>query len=1427
MASPIVSAPSGQRDSTTAPSGPAAGRDAPQLSSANRPQPLTFVFTDIEGSTRLLEQVGAGYADVLSIHGRLISEAASRNAGEVVDTQGDSFFLVFATTDHAVAFATSAQRALAGEEWPADAQVRVRMGIHTGEATRSATGYVGLDVHRAARICNAAHGGQVLLSAEAAQRIADDQVTGVGAHGLKDFPEPVALHQLVISGLQADFPPPRTFEEPDQPPAPGEPPYQGLAHFEEADAERFFGREELVGQLVGRLEEHPFLAVIGASGSGKSSVVRAGLIPAMRARGIKKVTLLTPTAEPFATLAAALTPNAGANERSELAQLLRANQTALGERLGPGSLLVVDQAEELFSLCRDESERVAFVERLLSAAQAGGLVVLSLRADFYERLAGYPALRSAVAAHQEYLGLMSTDELRAAIGGPAKAGGWRFDAGLVDLILHDVGSEPGALPLLSHALLETWQRRRGRLLMLRGYLDAGRVQGAIARSADRLMAELDPRQQDIARSILLRLTEFGSDTPDTRRRATRDELLSREESGSTSEVLQRLADSRLVVLGEETAEVAHEALIREWPTLREWLAADREALHLHRSVTDAAGEWQRAGREPSLLFRGARLAAALDWAPEHQAELNALEREFIDESRLASEREAQRQRTVNRRLRFLLAGAGVFLILALGAGAYAALEAGRAEQGELLAQSRELAASAIAVLDEDPELSILLALQAVEMGGEAAPEAVTALHRAVQAARSIFHVQLEEPPLIPHSIGVALSPDGETLYASADSRSVRVYDVVSGSLSRVLGRPGEDTERGFLSVVVSQDGSRVATVDEDAVVHVWNTDDWTESQFQAQGSGADWPAFSHDGTMLATLTADPEAEGSVISVWNVAEAAELRVWRLPLVYAVSFHPNGRQLLATACVCEPERAVMLLDIETGEQEVAVDNVDGLLGSRPVAAQFSPDGTMLATAGIDGRVHLWGTSGDKIRTFPGHTREASYVVFSPDGSRLATTSQDGTTRIWDVEGGHELLALRGQGGVPLFASFSADGRRVATGSSNLTVRVWDLSPARVGEIEGYEIGRPYKIDTPVAVIDIDVRGDLLAVLTAACDNCRGQADVLSRTTDDHIVVPVIGTSIALYPDGTSLLAQAILDAEEGGAFEESAIPEEGRYALGPVQKYLLWSGEVAFPFEGNCPYHAGEWGSHCALPPEVPWEDNVRRMTFSADGSLIAMVGWVDPTGSLAVWDAGGRLISGPTTFEEVRTRGVAFSPDGSKLAVSMSGDYVLILDALTLEETRRLSITSPWDRLEFSPDGSQLVVTSTASRTRVYDIATWNYTELPTQSHSVDFSADGDRFLTLDNDRTMRIWDASTLLELRAVPVAGSTANVGRLSARFLEDERHAVTFSDGALVVMALDTDELLRVARERVARSLTEAECEKYHLEDCAAAQHDQTAGP
>ena len=325
-------------------------------------------------------------------------------------------------------------------------------------------------------------------------------------------------------------------------------------------------------------------------------------------------------------------------------------------------LIVVDQFEEVFSLVASARERRAFVDGLVYAATIPGgrtTVVVAMRSDFYPRCADHPALRALVAEHQLLVGPLSPDGLRDAIEEPARLAGLELEPGLARRILADVSDEPGALPLLEHLLLELWRRRRGRLLTLEAYAACGGVGGALARRANDVYAGLGPDGQEVARRVLLRLTQPGEGTEDTRRRAPLAELVTGADGARVDRVIEEMSAARLVVVtaddatGEPAVEVTHEALIRAWPELRGWIDADREALRLHRRLTDAAREWNAAGREEGLLYRGARLAV---WQERGTAELNDLERSFL----AAGEERADRDRAARRRrVRLTIGGLAV------------------------------------------------------------------------------------------------------------------------------------------------------------------------------------------------------------------------------------------------------------------------------------------------------------------------------------------------------------------------------------------------------------------------------------------------------------------------------------------------------------------------------------------------------------------------------------------------------------------------------------------------------------------------------------------------------------------------------------------------------------------------------------------------
>ena len=454
-------------------------------------------------------------------------------------------------------------------------------------------------------------------------------------------------------------------------------PFPGLATFDADHAEYFFGRERLVAELVARLVGSPLLAVIGPSGSGKSSAVRAGLLPAL-AGGVLpgserwRQVLIRPGPHPMAEL-----------ERVRAEPAERA-------------VLAVDQFEEVFTVCRDEAERTAFLDSLVELAEdrdRSVQVVVAVRADFYGHCAMHDRFARLVGANQVLVGPMRRDELRRAIEEPARRVGLQVEPSLTDALIADVLDQPGALPLLSAALVEQWREREGRVLRRAAYDRTGGVRGAVGRLAEQTYSGLSEPERVAARGILLRLADAGEHEAAFVRRRMRPDELDRDEH--TAAALAALVDSRLVTADGETLEVAHEALLREWPRLRAWLEEDAEGRRLHHHLMNAARDWQAAGRDSGELYRGARLASTLDWVAGHERDLNELERDFLADSRAEAEHEAEHQRRTNRRLRALLGGLAVLLALAVVAGVVALNQRGEARDAARTADAQRLSVEAL------------------------------------------------------------------------------------------------------------------------------------------------------------------------------------------------------------------------------------------------------------------------------------------------------------------------------------------------------------------------------------------------------------------------------------------------------------------------------------------------------------------------------------------------------------------------------------------------------------------------------------------------------------------------------------------------------------------------------------------------------------
>ncbi len=1355
---------------------------------------ITFLFTDIEGSTNLLDKLGEQYAELLVEHHRILRAAIKKWNGQEMETQGDAFFVTFARAMDAVQCAAEAQRALALHPWPYDQPLRVRMGLHTGEPIFASTGYVGMDVHRAARIGDAAHGGQVLLSQTTRDLILHDLPHGMtirdlGEHRLKDLKYPTPIFQLVMEGLRHDFPSLRTKFSGSEAPAPGEPPFKGLQYFDQADSNLFFGRELLTAKLVHRLSQTQFLSVIiGASGSGKSSLVRAGLIPALKKgdplldgrkppEGSRnwRIHIVTPTVHPLEALAIELTHDSESiTAATTLMDDLMQDPRSLGlflarKNSGYHTLLVLDQFEELFTLCHDEFEREAFIDNLLnlvSPGQSNATLILTLRADFYAHLAQYPELRDAVAQQQEYIGPMTAEELRLAIEEPAKRGHWTFEPGLVDLILRDVGDEPGSLPLLSHALLETWKRRSGHTLTLKGYADAGGVRGAIAHTAETVYQNLSPDEQSVARYIFLRLTELGEGTEDTRRRASFDELMSSAENADKRSevraVLNSLADARLITLGDDTAEVAHEALIREWPTLREWLNQDRESLRLHRRLTEAAYEWELLGRDPGALYRGAHLAQARAWAELHPNTLNTGERAFLNtsieqEQHEEREREEQQKReleaaqklaeteraraeeqahSANRlqiRNRVITTIGSIALILALLAGMFgvqsnrnevqAETNLGIAESNFRQAEAQRLAAEASKLIlsQGSPEQIALLSVRSMNVQytyqGDAALSAAATLKYPKQIFAGSSEYRIRE---------VVFSPDGKYfLIANGDGPWATLRDARSGKKIRTFSYSGVE------GVAFSLDSKYILTGSWDKMAILWNAETGTqESHFTGHNGSVLSVAISPDNRQVLTGSLDGTAR-----LWDVVTGKQLHEFTIATngdwVCAVAFSPDGKYLL----LGKSKGAVELRDAQTG---IEIRQFKGSTSTISSVA-FSPDGKVFL-AGGDLVARLWDVStGNVLQNFIGHTWSIQSVAFSPDGKYVFTGSADGTARKWDPQSGEELERFVGSMSENGEIAISPDGKALLTVSSGGETRLWNLSdPPKlpIFRSTGVVNSAKFSLDGKY-VFTGDTNGMVWMWDAVTGEKLR---DFTGHTSG-------INYGLAVSPNGKYILTGSwdstirLWDIETGAelrqfigpttAVESVAFSPDGQYvSAGAGDGTWIWFTET-----GQQRLQLRDFNF-------------VNRVVFSPDGKYIATAGGTGTAAYSAqaqLWDASnGQLIkSFPIAYADFTC--VAFSPDGKYLLTATSSNLVQLWDI----QTRRLvhnfdGHTAIIWTATFSPDGKYIATASADGTARIWDAQTGQeLRRLIGHSNvveNVDFSPDGRYLLTGGEDGTVRLLD---------------------------------------------------------------------------------------
>lgn len=1144
-------------------------------------------------------------------------------------------------------------------------------------------------------------------------------------------------------------------------------PYKGLRPFEEADAGDFFGREALTDELIERIAAdvpyRNFLAIVGASGSGKSSVVRAGLIPQLRSGAILGsrswfICEMVPGANPLSALTQALlsvAPGAPPRLQEQLKSDPRALLWAVDNMMAnvEGDLLLfIDQFEELFTTVKEEAERTHFMELLRQAVAAQGSrlrVIVTLRADFYDRPLLYEGFGEIMQQRTQVVLPLNINEIERAITSPAHRVGAQVNTDLVAAIIADVREEPSVLPLLQYALTEVYERSDGMYLTLDAYVESGGVEGALARRAEDVYQSLNESQQETVHQLFLRLVTLGEHTADTRRRARQRELMSisnvsREE---VEKVLAQFGDFRLLafdrdsITREPTIEIAHEALIRGWQRLRVWLDNGREDLRMQSQLAKMVEDWVNAGRDESYLLRGTRLEQFKEWGQSTSLNLMALERELLDASirqeekertaREAAQREKERltARTQSQqRLLIIVLIVGVLLsaglsVVAFVQGNRAQDEANQNATAQSIAENQALAAENAratteanatvlrTALDEIRSLNMAdAALQAVDDND--VDSAIALAYAVSQIGQPSEQVERAFAAAAPSAAtymrfeghtndvrAIAYSPDGEQLVSASTDRKVILWNAVDGSILHTM----EGHNQPVLAVDYSPDGQFVASGDNGGAVILWDAETGSRV-FDLSGHSGSIQAvtFSPDSTQLATASTD----GTVI-LWGVETGEQIRQFEGDngAMLAVDFSPDG-QRLATGSL---DGTITFWNIEDGESVMQWEAHSGSV--RAVA--YSPDGQQLASGGEDNAVKLWDSqTGESIRTFNGHSNQVLSVAFNSQGTQLVSGSEDSTLRLWDVATGQNLRVYRSQNNRIFSVAIHPHNHLIASGSSEDVIRLWNMEPI--------------PLDTPLVL--------------------RGHTDSIHKAAfspDGPFVLSGAGTQFDPVPNDTRLILWDWKTGEQlkilgGHSDSVTAVAwnSDGTLALSGSRDgtLILWTmpqGDEVRRFEGHT-----DWVWDAAFSP-----DGTQAVSASRDGTLI-------------VWDVADGTILHQLEGHDAWVNSGVFSPDGSLIASASDDTKVIVWDAETGEIVRELlGHEGPVHNVAFNPDGSTLVSASADATAIVWDVQSGDMVAQLFDHrdfvNSVAFSPDGQQFVTGGSDGEVILWDAATNQSVRA------------------------------------------------------------------------------